>query len=262
MFATVGKVSRPSRARSSGRKLEEKTRLTRFILSAQRRAHQRSSLNRQVLGSQSVFLARLVLTSISSLTCSSLFSTQTELVVSSPSIASRFDSPAQPDLAPSLFSSSDDKLDVDACLARGISASHTPGAVDNATATTAVFLILASIRQFYKAEKSVRAGSSSLLPPLLDTVLIDVHLKSRPSDLKHRSPAFSLSPASRSLFPFVRNSTGNWKNDLPLARDPENKTLGIVGMGGIGALVAKRMCVPPFSLFLCCCIETRLLQGV
>ncbi|KAL7410214.1 D-isomer specific 2-hydroxyacid dehydrogenase [Mrakia frigida] len=84
-----------------------------------------------------------------------------------------------------------DKLDVDACLARGISASHTPGAVDNATATTAVFLILASIRQFYKAEKSVRAG--------------------------------------------------NWKNDLPLARDPENKTLGIVGMGGIGALVAKRM---------------------
>jgi glyoxylate reductase len=34
---------------------------------------------------------------------------------------------------------------------------------------------------------------------------------------------------------------GNWKKGLPLARDPEGKTLGIVGMGGIGKVVARRM---------------------
>lgn len=34
---------------------------------------------------------------------------------------------------------------------------------------------------------------------------------------------------------------GQWKKTLPLARDPEFKTLGIVGMGGIGAVVARRM---------------------
>lgn len=34
---------------------------------------------------------------------------------------------------------------------------------------------------------------------------------------------------------------GEWKKHLPLARDPEYKTLGIVGMGGIGTVVARRM---------------------
>ncbi|KAJ9104101.1 hypothetical protein QFC19_004085 [Naganishia cerealis] len=34
---------------------------------------------------------------------------------------------------------------------------------------------------------------------------------------------------------------GNWKKGLPLARDPEGKVLGIVGMGGIGSVVARRM---------------------
>jgi glyoxylate reductase len=34
---------------------------------------------------------------------------------------------------------------------------------------------------------------------------------------------------------------GEWKKNLPLARDPEHKTLGIVGMGGIGTVVARRM---------------------
>jgi lactate dehydrogenase-like 2-hydroxyacid dehydrogenase len=38
-----------------------------------------------------------------------------------------------------------------------------------------------------------------------------------------------------------QRSIGQWKNGLPLANDPENKTLGIVGMGGIGKVVAKRM---------------------
>lgn len=32
-----------------------------------------------------------------------------------------------------------------------------------------------------------------------------------------------------------------WKNDLPLARDPEQKTLGIVGLGGIGTVTARRL---------------------
>jgi lactate dehydrogenase-like 2-hydroxyacid dehydrogenase len=32
-----------------------------------------------------------------------------------------------------------------------------------------------------------------------------------------------------------------WKKNLPLARDPERKTIGIVGMGGIGTVVARRM---------------------
>ena len=32
-----------------------------------------------------------------------------------------------------------------------------------------------------------------------------------------------------------------WKKNLPLARDPEYKTIGIVGMGGIGTVTARRM---------------------
>mgnify|MGYP002718915087 FL=1 len=34
---------------------------------------------------------------------------------------------------------------------------------------------------------------------------------------------------------------GQWKKPLPLARDPEHKTLGIVGMGGIGTVTARRL---------------------
>ncbi len=37
------------------------------------------------------------------------------------------------------------------------------------------------------------------------------------------------------------DDSGNWKRGLPLGNDPENKTLGIVGMGGIGRVIAKRM---------------------
>ena len=32
-----------------------------------------------------------------------------------------------------------------------------------------------------------------------------------------------------------------WKKNLPLARDPEHKVLGIVGLGGIGTVTARRM---------------------
>lgn len=68
---------------------------------------------------------------------------------------------------------------------------HTPSAVDNATATTAVYLIISAMRQFAKAEVACRANQ--------------------------------------------------WKKQLPLARDPEHKTLGIIGMGGIGTVTARRM---------------------
>jgi glyoxylate reductase len=68
---------------------------------------------------------------------------------------------------------------------------HTPGAVDDATATVAIYLVISAMRQFAKAEV-----------------------------------------ACRNL---------EWKKNLPLARDPEQKTIGIVGMGGIGTVVARRM---------------------
>ena len=34
---------------------------------------------------------------------------------------------------------------------------------------------------------------------------------------------------------------GRWKNGVSLGHDPEGKTLGILGLGGIGKAVAKRM---------------------
>lgn len=63
--------------------------------------------------------------------------------------------------------------------------------MDDATATTAVYLIISAMRQFARAEVACRKLE--------------------------------------------------WKNNLPLARDPEHKTLGIVGMGGIGAVTARRL---------------------
>lgn len=76
-------------------------------------------------------------------------------------------------------------------VADDMKVTHTPSAVDDATATTTVYLIISAMRQFAKAEI-----------------------------------------ACRNL---------EWKKNLPLARDPEHKTLGIVGMGGIGTVVARRM---------------------
>lgn len=39
--------------------------------------------------------------------------------------------------------------------------SHTPGAVDNATATTALFLLLSAFRQYAHAEINAREGECS-----------------------------------------------------------------------------------------------------
>jgi lactate dehydrogenase-like 2-hydroxyacid dehydrogenase len=49
-------------------------------------------------------------------------------------------------------------VDVAACTARGIEVSHTPAAVDHATATVGAFLTISALRQFYRAEVNVRNG--------------------------------------------------------------------------------------------------------
>ena len=41
----------------------------------------------------------------------------------------------------------------------GIKVSNTPGAVDDATATTALYLIISTLRQFSKAERNLREGA-------------------------------------------------------------------------------------------------------
>ncbi|KAK1921079.1 putative 2-hydroxyacid dehydrogenase [Papiliotrema laurentii] len=84
-----------------------------------------------------------------------------------------------------------DDIDVAAAKRHNIVVTHTPSAVDDATATTAIYLVISAMRQFAKAEIACRAGQ--------------------------------------------------WKKHLPLARDPEHKTLGIVGMGGIGTVTARRL---------------------
>ncbi|KAF8520835.1 2-hydroxyacid dehydrogenase [Gautieria morchelliformis] len=51
-----------------------------------------------------------------------------------------------------------DQIDVHAAKDRGIRVSNTPGAVDEATAITALYLLIATIRQYTRAELSARVG--------------------------------------------------------------------------------------------------------
>jgi len=51
-----------------------------------------------------------------------------------------------------------DQIDVVACRSKDITVSNTPGAVDDATATTALYLMISCLRQYSKAERDVRAG--------------------------------------------------------------------------------------------------------
>ncbi|KAG6902366.1 hypothetical protein C0995_000928 [Termitomyces sp. Mi166 len=51
-----------------------------------------------------------------------------------------------------------DPVDVHACIERGIYLSNTPGAVDDATATTALYLLISTLRQYSISERSLRAG--------------------------------------------------------------------------------------------------------
>ncbi|KAL1695986.1 D-isomer specific 2-hydroxyacid dehydrogenase [Schizophyllum commune] len=52
-----------------------------------------------------------------------------------------------------------DQIDVQACIAKNIRVSNTPGAVDEATATTALYLLISCLRQFSLGEHTLRAGA-------------------------------------------------------------------------------------------------------
>ncbi|KIH87464.1 glyoxylate reductase [Sporothrix brasiliensis 5110] len=87
-----------------------------------------------------------------------------------------------------------DNIDVAACTRRRIRVSHCPRVVDEATADTAVFLILAALREFNNGIMAIRQGTwTGLLPP------------------------------------------------EPLGRDPRGKVLGILGLGGIGRCLQRKM---------------------
>jgi glyoxylate reductase len=76
---------------------------------------------------------------------------------------------------------------VELCSARSVLVSNVPHAVDDATADTAMFLILATLRGFNNGIMAIRNGT--------------------------------------------------WRGHIPpppLGHDPQGKTLGILGMGGIG----------------------------
>ncbi|KAJ8076861.1 hypothetical protein PM082_001284 [Marasmius tenuissimus] len=51
-----------------------------------------------------------------------------------------------------------DQIDVLACKARGISVSNTPGAVDDASATTALYLLISTMRNYSISERTLREG--------------------------------------------------------------------------------------------------------
>ncbi|EMD33110.1 hypothetical protein CERSUDRAFT_118165 [Gelatoporia subvermispora B] len=52
-----------------------------------------------------------------------------------------------------------DQIDVHACKEKGIMVSNTPGAVDDATATTALYLMISALRRFSSAERALRTGA-------------------------------------------------------------------------------------------------------
>lgn len=84
-----------------------------------------------------------------------------------------------------------DSIDAQACTNAGIQVSNVRVAVDDATADTAIFLMLGCLRMFGPHMFAMRGGG--------------------------------------------------WMADCPMGRDPRGLTLGILGMGGIGKAVAKRV---------------------
>ncbi|KAG8625605.1 hypothetical protein KVT40_006006 [Elsinoe batatas] len=59
-----------------------------------------------------------------------------------------------------------DNIDIAACTARGIHVSHAPGVVEDATADTALFLILAAMRGFNNGIMAIRNGQwEGKVPP-------------------------------------------------------------------------------------------------
>jgi D-3-phosphoglycerate dehydrogenase len=84
-----------------------------------------------------------------------------------------------------------DSINVTACADRKIMVSHTPLAVDDATADIAALLILACCRNMMQAADNLRQG--------------------------------------------------RWRNGVRMGIDPQGKVLGVLGAGGIGRTLAKRM---------------------
>lgn len=106
--------------------------------------------------------------------------------------------PVPLDLLPNLrivanFGVGYDRVGVEACLARGVLVTNTPGVLDSATADLAFALILATRRQVVEGDRLVRSGGWS----------------------------------------------GSWPEGR-LAEEVRGSTLGIVGLGRIGSVVAKR----------------------
>ncbi|KAI0107837.1 D-isomer specific 2-hydroxyacid dehydrogenase [Nemania sp. FL0031] len=87
-----------------------------------------------------------------------------------------------------------DNIDTTACTARSILVSNCPEVVDNATADTAIFLILAALRGFNNGIMAIRnrTWTGHVPPP-------------------------------------------------PLGHDPQGKVLGVLGMGGIGRNLKKKV---------------------
>ncbi|KAH7631033.1 hypothetical protein B0T09DRAFT_128588 [Sordaria sp. MPI-SDFR-AT-0083] len=98
-----------------------------------------------------------------------------------------------------------DAISIPACTARGIRVSNTPSAVDEATADCALFLLLGAMRNFNAGMTALRRGEW------------------RGGDEEQ-----------------VRSGEKGTKMPA-LGRDPRGKTLGILGMGGIGKCLAKKV---------------------
>ncbi|KAI0594528.1 glyoxylate reductase [Biscogniauxia sp. FL1348] len=96
-----------------------------------------------------------------------------------------------------------DSVDVAACSARGVLVSNAPSAVDDATADLAVFLLLGALRNFAPGMRALRLGRWQCVGGDGDEDDADAGL-----------------PA--------------------LGHDPRGKTLGILGMGGIGRNLARK----------------------
>lgn len=106
--------------------------------------------------------------------------------------------------------------DVPACTGRGINVSNVPTAVDDATADTAMFLMLGALRNFALGMHNLRRGA-----------------------WRGREHDASL-PA--------------------LGHDPQGKSLGIIGMGGIGRNMARK--ATAFGMSILYHNRTRLAEDV
>ncbi|KAG0366464.1 glyoxylate/hydroxypyruvate reductase [Gamsiella multidivaricata] len=90
----------------------------------------------------------------------------------------------------SLPSAGYDAHDIEACTAKGVLVTNTPGVVSGACADTVMFLILGCLRHFTQGQNNLREGK--------------------------------------------------WLTGVPIGRDLASKTVGVLGMGGIGKAIAKR----------------------